>query len=117
MFVADVEYEATVVEVRATFIKCALGSRVSMGEGEAIAPGTLGRVAGVRFNRVECRPFQVGDVVHVYPHQMLPKLPSKKPGQLLSLAIDKKYIKPLLIFDIHGVLGILFSIIHNYVRC
>ena len=79
------------MEVQSTFIKCALRVDAS----SSLTTGTIGQVCGVRYNRKECRSFQVGDIVHVHPYPANPQF----------LCIDKKYIKPLLIFDIHGVLG------------
>ena len=52
-------------------------------------------IKGVRFNRQKNRLFQVGDIIEVIVRELNP----------LKLAVEKKYIKPLLVFDIHGVLG------------
>ncbi len=55
-----------------------------------------GKVEGVRFNKEAGRYFVVGDAVTVRVLATQPEL---------VLAVDKKFIKPLLILDIHGVLG------------
>jgi hypothetical protein len=111
-FKKDVAYEVPVVEVFATSIRCDLSEFLS-GDGTSAA-FTVGVINGVRFNRVENRRFQVGDVVRIYykglssPKNSLQKNIPFKNRQLADavvFSIDKMYIKPLLIFDVHGVLG------------
>jgi hypothetical protein len=81
-------YCATIVAIKHNYIHCRIP--------DALTEKKCGKITGVRFNKQENRPFEVGDVIQV--HTLNEAYP-------LVLVIEKKYIKPLLIFDVHGVLG------------
>lgn len=83
-----VTYDATVVEH--SLASCAI-SVIFSGQHYKIT----GEVNGVRYNLKENRSFQAGDLVKVTILKLEP----------LILSMDKAFIKPLLIFDVHGVLG------------
>jgi hypothetical protein len=85
---ASGEYvEATVTSVERSSLQCI----VSEGRDPIV-----GTVNGVRYNLVEKRAFATGDVVRVRVQQLQPSV---------VMSIEKSFIKPLLVFDVHGVLG------------
>lgn len=74
---------ARVVSFKGTTLQCRLYS------------GEEGSIHGISFNRQQGRNFRVGDNITVV-------VTSEDP---LQIALTKEYVKPLLIFDMHGVLG------------
>lgn len=90
----SVAYDAVVVSVMPSHITCDICD-TSQDKFANCSSGMIGKVDGIRFNRKENRLFQMGDLVQVYVQQ-------KKP---LVLSLDKQFVRPLLIFDVHGVLG------------
>lgn len=74
---------ARVVSFKGTTLQCRLST------------GAEGNIHGISFNRQQRRNFRVGDNVSVV-------VTSEEPFQI---ALTKEYVKPLLIFDMHGVLG------------
>jgi hypothetical protein len=76
-------FAAQVTDTKGVTLKCRLSTDQE------------GSIHGISFNRKEGRNFQKGDQVSVI-------VTSKKPFQI---ALTKDFVKPLLIFDMHGVLG------------
>jgi hypothetical protein len=74
---------AEVTSCKGTTLKCQLSS------------GEQGLIQGISFNRKLGRNFRNGDRVEVIVMSQSP----------LQIALTKDYVKPLLIFDMHGVLG------------
>mmetsp|Transcript_18982 Transcript_18982/g.35387 ORF Transcript_18982/g.35387 Transcript_18982/m.35387 type:complete len:628 (+) Transcript_18982:229-2112(+) len=87
-------YEAKVIAVKQSSIKCQINELLV--DNSTLQGGLTGVIQGVRFNVQENRSFRIGDVVTVILLEVEP---------CVVLAIDKVFIKPLLIFDVHGVLG------------
>ena len=78
-------YDAKVVSVT----RIGLTYRLACNESE-------GFISGILYNAKEKRPFQKGDDIRVLCTSV---------GKAADFVITKEYIRPLLIFDMHGVLG------------
>ena len=76
-------FAAEVTDTKGNTLKC----RLSSGQSNSIH--------GISFNRKEGRNFQKGDQVSVI-------VTSENPFRIV---LAKDFVKPLLIFDMHGVLG------------
>ena len=79
--------EAKVIDVKGCNIVCKL---TSSEHNDRVAT-----ISGISYNRKVRRKFKKGDEVHVI-------IVSEDP---LQVSLTKEYVKPLLIFDMHGVLG------------
>jgi hypothetical protein len=78
-------YDAKIVSVAKQGLKC----RLTCNNSE-------GYISGITFNAQTKRQFNKGDIVRVIVTSIT---------NTVELVLTKEYVRPLLIFDMHGVLG------------
>lgn len=85
-------YEATVTQITK---KGSLLCHMTPLSKNTVPPRETITIHGILFNAKTSQPFHSGDVIHILLTNLQP----------LDGCLTKEYVRPLLIFDMHGVLG------------